>query len=102
MSSSPPPAGSTGGTPTAPRHPWNDDPDRSRTALLRDPQPRAATHMRVAENLGRFTTRRVMGKVSDINRTRVGNHPNTRRGSTDHETSGISRSNTRHGAPPGT
>ncbi len=34
-----------------------------------------------------------MGKVSDINRTRVGNHPNTRRESTDYETSGINRSN---------
>jgi hypothetical protein len=34
------------------------------------------------------------GKVSDINRTRVGHHPKTRRRSTDDETPEINRSNT--------
>jgi hypothetical protein len=38
-----------------------------------------------------------MCKVSDINRTRVGTDPNTRRESTDYETSGISRINTQGG-----
>src|SRR5665213_1161871 len=41
--------------PATPRHLWDGDPDRSRTAVLRDPQPRVATHMRAAEDLGRFT-----------------------------------------------
>jgi hypothetical protein len=37
---------------------------------------------------------RGVARVPDINRTRAGTHPNTRRESTDFETSGLNRSNT--------
>lgn len=39
---------------TAPRHPRNGQPTRVRNHPLRDPEPRAATRIGAARNLGRF------------------------------------------------
>ena len=41
--------------PTPAQLSWDDDPSGVRASSLRDPQPRAATRIGAAENLGRFT-----------------------------------------------
>jgi hypothetical protein len=54
--STPPPTGSIGTTSDAFTDPWHDQPRGVRNRPLRGPHPRAATRMRAAENLGRFTS----------------------------------------------
>ena len=57
-SSTPPPAGSTGTTTDGSTDPRQVTTSRVRASPLRCPQPRAATRIGAAENLGRFTTAR--------------------------------------------